>query len=298
MTLIMAALTLTAAAATPALVPGGRADWTSCTGCHEEVGASFVHNVHGRIRAFETRDGSTGCATCHGDATAHLESGETTGLRLFGRDPEADTAACLTCHSAHGASEWSASAHATELGCSSCHSVHTRRAPGSTCATCHADVQALMRAPSHHPVVEGKMSCALCHDVHAANPGALKTAERTNELCTSCHPSQEGPFVFEHAPVAEDCLSCHQPHGSTANNLLAANEPFLCLQCHELHFHTGFKAEEGGTRVIGGQSYPNVMGADGNQRAFGTRCTQCHIAVHGSDLPSQTVTGRGNGLAR
>jgi DmsE family decaheme c-type cytochrome len=142
------------------------------------------------------------------------------------------------------------------------------------------------------------MSCGSCHDVHRANQGALKTVERTNDLCTSCHPAQEGPFIFEHAPVAEDCLTCHQPHGSTANNLLAANEPFLCLQCHELHFHTGFKAEEPATVVVGGKPYPNVMGADGNQKAFGTRCTQCHTAIHGSDLPSQTTTGRGKGLVR
>ena len=44
------------------------------------------------------------------------------------------------------------------------------------------------------------------------------------------------------------CAVCHDPHGSVANNLLAQNEPFLCLQCHEGHFHMlrkGFDPESG-----------------------------------------------------
>ncbi len=57
--------------------------------------------------------------------------------------------------------------------------------------------------------------------------------------CASrCHPSKQGPFVFEHAPVSENCLTCHNPHGTVANHLLKQSEPFLCLQCHEMHFHT------------------------------------------------------------
>ena len=32
-------------------------------------------------------------------------------------------------------------------------------------------------------------------------------------------------------------MTCHDPHGAMANNMLKQNEPFLCLQCHEMHFH-------------------------------------------------------------
>ena len=33
-------------------------------------------------------------------------------------------------------------------------------------------------------------------------------------------------------------MTCHDPHGAMVNNMLKQNEPFLCLQCHEMHFHS------------------------------------------------------------
>jgi DmsE family decaheme c-type cytochrome len=252
------------------------------------------------VRGFEVDGAATGCAACHGAAVAaHAESGEPEGVHRFGDDEAADTAVCLSCHATRGAAEWHASAHAGEAGCTTCHTAHGPSAPEAKCAGCHAEVQAATFAPSHHPIREGKMSCASCHDVHAANAGALRTAERANDLCLTCHSAQQGPFIFQHDPVEEDCMICHQPHGSVANNLLVANEPFLCLQCHEFHFHTGFRTyeQEGGV-VVGGKTYPNLQGAHGYQQAFGTKCTQCHTHVHGSDLPSNTVPGQGANLTR
>jgi DmsE family decaheme c-type cytochrome len=288
--------TALAAAHPPALATPAGAE--ACVECHQAAVVGFAGNVHARLRPFEVGTASTGCSSCHGDAAKHLESGDATTMKHFGDDDKADSTICLDCHGNRHASEWGASVHATEVGCTSCHSVHTAVRAESTCDSCHADVRALMVAPSHHPVKEGKMACASCHDVHAANPGALKTTERTNDLCTTCHTAQEGPFIFEHAPVVEDCLTCHNPHGSVANNLLLANEPFLCLQCHEFHFHTGLGTEDATNITIGGKPYPNVMGEYGYQRGFATKCTQCHTAVHGSDLPSQTVSGIGKGLVR
>ena len=259
----------------------------------------FAHTIHARILGFETPTGKVGCEACHGDAAEHLESGEATSLTRFGEDSETDTAACLACHARHTIKEWDVSAHADELSCTDCHSIHTDKGPENKCADCHYDVQAAMRAPSHHPVPEGKMSCASCHNVHAANESALKTDERTNDLCLECHSAKQGPFVFEHDPVMEDCLLCHSPHGSVADNLLTANEPFLCLQCHEFHFHAGLEAnEEDGEQMVGGKPYNNVMGEHGYQQAFSTKCTQCHTQIHGSDLPSQGVTSRGQSMTR
>jgi len=277
--------------------PSAAARAEECSACHEQAVAGFLHTTHARIREFETADGVTGCASCHGDFANHLETGDPEGLHRFGADPEADSAVCLTCH--RGQAEWKATVHATDLACTECHSSHAATPATESCATCHADVQAMQAAPSHHPIREGKMTCASCHDVHRANAGALKTAERSNDLCLTCHAAQQGPFIFQHDPVEEDCLICHQPHGSTANNLLVANEPFLCLQCHELHFHAGYRSWEGTTSVaVGGKSYPNVLGANGYQKSFGTKCSQCHTRVHGSDLPSNTVPSSGNGLTR
>ena len=160
-----------------------------------------------------------------------------------------------------------------------------------------------MYYPSHHPVKEGKMVCSDCHANHGSMVNNLKTDERLNDLCLSCHARYQGPFVFEHSPVSDDCMICHDPHGTVSNNLKKANEPYLCLQCHEPHFHAGRTSTAMGTQK---DPYGNMIPAEdynaGNKsiwaQAYTTKCTQCHAQVHGSDLPSQTVPGQGGGLTR
>lgn len=156
------------------------------------------------------------------------------------------------------------------------------------------------------------MTCGDCHNPH----GELQTEEQARDLCLDCHTRHQGPFVFEHAPVEEDCNICHDPHGTVANNLLQQNEPFLCLQCHESHFHAtrlGNAVPVNATNVAfnaynpdGSVAAPptpgalagaptsntvqitNDLGEHSWQMGFGTKCTVCHSTVHGSDLPSQS----------
>jgi len=172
------------------------------------------------------------------------------------------------------------------------------------------------------------MNCSSCHNAHGAIGESLNTDERTNDLCLNCHTRYQGPFVFGHAPVEDDCTICHDPHGSVANNLLAQNEPFLCLQCHEGHFHmlresdysvseADFLANDlddkypGETSIGTKNPYEdannvftsaatqatadivNIHGDEGFQTSYGTKCTTCHKVVHGSDFPSQPLTGGG-----
>lgn len=80
--------------------------------------------------------------------------------------------------------------------------------------------------------------------------------------------------------------------------MLVANEPMLCLQCHEFHFHAGYRASDSREVDVGGIEFENRNGRRGFNIAFTTKCTQCHARVHGSDLPSQSVPGRGQGLTQ
>ena len=51
-------------------------------------------------------------------------------------------------------------------------------------------------------------------------------------------------------------------------------------------------------------AYPDYAGlsgvshADSFKRTMLTKCTQCHDQVHGSDLPSQAISGQGRALNR
>jgi DmsE family decaheme c-type cytochrome len=297
------------------------ADGTSdCVGCHENISKMFETTVHGRIAEFETLDGRTGCVTCHGEGTEHMESGGEEKIRSFKKDtpPEEAVEVCRSCHRSYSLHDWEASQHALNgVTCASCHQAHVdpaqERKMVKICSDCHADVWAQFHRPSHHPVREGHMDCGACHHPHGTTVDMLHTDERPAELCLSCHPQFAGPFLFEHEPVYEGCETCHHPHGAAADHLLVQNQPFLCLQCHELHFHAALEGEEDDQAYVprydpangaaDGVTYPgglvpNPWGEQGYKRAYTTKCTQCHTQVHGSDQPSQTVSGRGQGLAR
>ncbi|MDD3802611.1 MAG: GSU2203 family decaheme c-type cytochrome [Desulfuromonas thiophila] len=294
----------------------------SCCECHEAPGDQFKHNVHSLLADFEYEANgieARGCEACHGPASRHVETGNPGCILQFGKlDALQSSAICQSCHTAGDTMEWRHSIHAGQgLSCTDCHSIHSNtkgllsKPQEELCLSCHQNVKAQLHLPNHHPVTEGKMGCNDCHNPHGSQTRPLlRTDERKSELCLTCHMDQAGPFAFEHAPVTEDCTICHSPHGSVADNLLKQNEPFLCLQCHELHFHTNFRpdmnklAQYAADGVAGAQSTLNTINNNGiddkhaMQMAMMTRCSQCHPSVHGSDLPSLYTPGGGSRLTR
>jgi predicted CXXCH cytochrome family protein len=305
----------------------------SCVDCHSDKSEQFAVSPHGRLKQFEL-GGSTGrCESCHGAASKHIEAGGDASLINGFKDADArrTTRACTACHGDNTAMGWKGSEHQMAgITCANCHTVHQARrvttpmsrpleganpmrvsraaapppraslkkAEPDLCYDCHREKRAQMNMTSHHPVREGRMTCSSCHNTHGGQTShLLKNSESEKAFCTNCHPSKQGPFVFEHAAVEEGCNVCHQPHGTVADNLLKQNEPYVCLQCHEAHFHLG---REGATTPVytatGGSSNPN--GLAGWRKAFGSKCTQCHSQIHGSDLPSQGITSRGKALTR
>lgn len=242
-------------------------DASVCTECHEaEVKVSVFH-----------RD----CQSCHANASEHASA------KRPGRvDPgKPQTAECTSCHARDADRMHYAFGDHDKAGvqCSDCHGVHTPKLDAKSitqhrtqdssalCVGCHEDVLAKFSLRSHHPVLEGGVSCLGCHDPHSSKKLAL--ADST-EQCQSCHQRIRGPHVFEHPPAVEDCANCHDPHGSANRHLLTAAQPMLCLQCHSLpnnrHGLTGSNAV---TAAALGQPIPGPALRN---------CTSCHSQVHGS----------------
>ncbi|MBN2233117.1 MAG: DmsE family decaheme c-type cytochrome [Deltaproteobacteria bacterium] len=284
----------------------------SCADCHDVLTMKHAGSIHDRILAKETAIGMQGCETCHGPASKHVESEDPAEIISFSTlDADEASSVCLRCHSDGSQMDWAGTAHPfNDVACTTCHEIHEpaaakalKQAEPGLCYQCHQLEQAKMHYPSHHPVREGQMVCSDCHANHGSLVNNLATDERLNDLCLNCHSRYQGPFVFEHAPVSDDCTICHDPHGTVANNLKKQNEPYLCLQCHEPHFHAG---RSGGATAVGTSANlsPEQMAAHPDAvlmswgQAYATKCTQCHVQIHGSDLPSQSVPGQGRALTR
>jgi DmsE family decaheme c-type cytochrome len=242
------------------------------------------------------------CESCHGPGSLAIEgltpqkiqadakAGKVTAcnyktfIDLKTIPPQAKSLICLKCHTANATfnlHNWSAGKHnMADVSCSDCHNVHMGhnlkvrpREMASMCDRCHPDVKAAFKLPNRHPVPENKVYCTDCHDAHGGTSEMMLKRETVKATCTLCHPEKEGPYMYEHADISEDCVTCHTPHGSVNNNLLTQREPFLCLQCHASHRIGDLTTAE-------------------TKRAFYTRCTDCHSQIHGTDLPSPSGKGR------
>jgi DmsE family decaheme c-type cytochrome len=232
------------------------------------------------------------CTDCHGPSQDHMSSmASSKPDRLFGprsTTPAAErNAACLRCHQGGKRIHWTGGAHESrDVACTSCHQVHAehdkvrdRATQSEVCFTCHKEQRAMVMRTSHHPIQEGKVVCADCHNPHGSISPKQLVRDNVNETCYQCHMEKRGPFVRTHQPVQEDCSICHNPHGSINANLLKARTPWLCQECHEPTSHRGAPG-----------SLTTLTGSHANTLARG--CLNCHANIHGTNNPSNLATER------
>ncbi len=271
----------------------------TCASCHADVAKNFQH-------AFHAQQG-VACENCHGNGSLHVEGGgDVSKIIVLPKRPAAEAnGVCLNCHAQdENTRHWAAGVHAANgVRCIDCHQVHapavqsahearanfdtatqdarnanlvspetnvlveSRSQMNAACLRCHQTEGAQLSMPYHHPLREGKMSCADCHDPHGGTSGRNLRMANINELCLSCHAQYRGPFAYQHPPVSENCMNCHTAHGSPNTNLLTVSEPALCLQCHSGH-HNG-----AGLPVT-------------------DRCTNCHSSIHGTDVATPSGGSR------
>jgi len=286
----------------------------ACTKCHDEDQAYPVLRI-GKTRHGVTADKRTPtCTSCHGESEEHARRGKEdnpprpditySAMRTavpgiervindvrYSPSPASERdAVCLDCHQGGERMFWDGSTHANrDVSCSSCHQVHTdhdrvrdKETQTELCFTCHKEQRAQMHRPSHHPVLEGEMSCSSCHNPHGSAGTKQLTKDSVNETCYQCHMEKRGPFVHNHQPVTEDCTICHQPHGTTIANLLKARPPFLCQECHS---HTSHPSQA--------TALPNSGRLTTNARAMGSvgrGCLNCHTNIHGGNSTQNSAT--------
>jgi len=296
-----AAATPVPAAAEPPPPPGLGTEYTAtgadtCLMCHTEAWPYPVFPIFKTKHANRADKrapfgvGGLQCEACHGPGAKHVAGGGDKNAINNNRStsfltPQQRNKFCLECHQGNARSGWHASTHdSNNVACSSCHKIHAERDPllakatqPEVCYDCHKKQRAEFSKPSAHPVRFGKIACSECHNPHGSSATAMLIKPTVNQTCYTCHAEKRGPFLWEHAPVAEDCALCHSPHGSVQQALLKKNAPLLCQQCHTVASHPAVARTPAG--LPGG-------GAGGSAFLLAGSCMNCHSQVHGSNHPS------------
>jgi DmsE family decaheme c-type cytochrome len=289
-----------AAAEAPPPAPGLGTEYSekgadTCLVCHTEAWPYPIFPIfktkHANRADKRTPFGAGGlqCEACHGPGAKHATSGDKNAINNFRStsflSPAERNKFCLTCHQGNARIGWTASTHESNgLACSNCHKIHAEHdsvretaTQPEVCYNCHKKQRADFAKPSAHPVRFGKIGCSECHSPHGSNATAMLVKPTVNQTCYTCHAEKRGPFLWEHAPVAEDCTLCHSPHGTVRPSLLTKTPPLLCQQCHTVAGHPSVART--GAALPGG-------GAGGSAFLLAGSCTNCHSQVHGSNHPS------------
>ncbi len=278
-----------------------------CTQCHDEGDGPKIL-LMGKTKHGTVADGRTpSCTNCHGESKSHMSGDannrpkpDVTFSRKGGTPADVQSGQCLNCHKGDSnRSHWAGSTHdARDVSCANCHTLHAAKdkvlakaTQPEVCFACHKEQRAQVNRPSHHPVMEGKVSCSDCHNPHGTTGTKLMKRDTVNDTCYQCHAEKRGPFVHNHQPVSEDCTNCHNPHGTVAESMLKVRPPFLCHECHTPH--GGFIPQVIGAQVsstapnpIAPITSPNGLGKGTTNLTQGRSCMNCHTQVHGSNNPS------------
>ena len=213
--------------------------------------------------------GNPACAECHGNIARNFPGSAHARIHLDPGHGPGQTG----CESCHGPG----SLHIAGGGGRGKHILNPGKDPRQ-CLECHRQTEAEFQLPQHHPVMEGKLNCAQCHDPHGSDilkrGGGLMMA-RVNESCGQCHREQTRLFAFEHPALREGCTTCHNPHGSIHSKLLTQADLNLCLRCH---------AQVQGASVARGSIYIGNVDHTAYVRMGTCWSSGCHTAIHGSNV--------------
>jgi DmsE family decaheme c-type cytochrome len=272
-----------------------------CMSCHREGRDPAAHEVFLSPMGISSSpdspfaDGRHDCETCHGPSAAHRKR-QKDGSRLspdvaFNETTPAARAneTCMACHEDGSRLHWAGSVHdEEEVACSDCHEVHAvsdpimnRTGQQEKCFACHERTRAQTFSASSHPLRTGQMTCSDCHNPHGGINDHALVESTVNDTCYTCHAEKRGPYLWEHAPVTEDCGLCHQAHGSNHPAMLTKRPPLLCQQCHS----------PGGHPAV---AYTSESPENSFQARFllSRSCGNCHTQVHGSNHPSGVIQNR------
>lgn len=275
-------------------VPYSRKGADTCLACHDdELALAIFRTKHAVPSDSRTPfgQGQLQCEACHGPGGEHSprvrRGQERPSIISFGADDITSIVAqndmCLECHDADVGFGWLGGSHDdADVACAGCHVSHApvdavlhSFAQSEVCFDCHQLQRNETLKAFSHPLFEAKMACTECHNLHGETAISKFARQTVNDTCYECHAEIRGPYLWEHAPVSEDCGLCHAPHGSNHPGMLISRAPLLCQSCHSQSGHPSIAYDADGLAT----NMPS-------QFLLGQSCLNCHGQVHGSNHPS------------
>lgn len=216
-----------------------KADTSTCIACHEDKTKGKA--VHSAI--------AMGCTSCHEIRVTK----DVTRVKLI---TTTVSGLCLTCHADKNAAEIKGKVHSPAVrDCLKCHDPHSSDnkyqllkptsgdAKENLCLSCHKTGLNVPDKGSRHAALD--MGCETCHITHKT--GADLTTENrfhlvksAPALCLDCHDIKDAALQKSHQNQpfgTANCLSCHNPHQSSAPKLMQAftHPPFAEKACETCH---------------------------------------------------------------
>lgn len=214
-------------------------DSTKCLECHDDK--SKGKSVHSAI--------AIGCLSCHEVRV----NKDVTRVKLITTTPYK---LCLTCHTEKDATKIKGTVHPPAVrDCLECHDPHTsdnknqllKPTSGdkgqNLCLDCHSVGLNVPETGSRHAALD--LGCDTCHTIHKTGPD-LTTEDHFHltkavpALCADCHDLKDAGLGKAHRDQpfgTANCLTCHDPHQSTAPKLMAKfmHPPFAEKSCDTCH---------------------------------------------------------------
>ncbi len=276
--------------ATRAKAPTATTPDNPCVICHADIRAAFAATAHGKAMQFEPDRFVGKCEACHGNGTAHIQTADPAKITNPSKLAAVEASEkCLTCHEFEKHTMfWRGSPHdLAGKSCLSCHSVHHARSETS-----------LLKAATQAE------ACFICH-----------LTIRKAQLQRSTHL-----FRNEHLRMKIECATCHNPHGTQTEKLIAANSinekcyschadkrgPVLwehppakesCLNCHTPHGSNQPKLLTMRAPMLCQSchiqsAHQTIPGRPNSVWNINRSCLNCHPQVHGSNHPSGIILMR------
>jgi hypothetical protein len=266
---------------------------TECETCHTEEGWSPSIFSHTATTGFELSGGHAGrqCVDCHLGTTSNASSECISCHQENYNQAENHVAQnypfdCLQCHSTaswdaasfdHNATNFPLTGAHVATECSACHT-NGYSGTSTLCSSCHINNYNGAQNPSH-TAAGIPTECENCHQTttwvpsifdHSTTTGFALSGGHAGRQCVDCHQGTT-------SNASSECISCHQENYNQAENHVAQNYPFDCLQCHTTASWAGATFDHNAT------NFP-LTGAH-----VATECAACHTNGY-SGTPTTCVS--------